>query len=139
MKNWSHSKLKQSIADLYFQGRVFAWHEKTIYGAWLVSLASQFVSSIAVAVTAIHRLFTIRKKILQINLSQEIYSFYSRYMKQGIFHLVHTENIPKTNISWPLIWISTWVYQRVINASFWESFAYVLNGWSPSSMIHGCI
>ena len=40
----------------------------------------------------------------------------------GIVHLVCTQNLPKTNISFPLI------RQGVRNVSFSESFAYVLNG-----------
>ena len=45
-------------------------------------------------------------------------------------HWVHTQNIRKTNISYPLIRTLTCAYQKVRKVSFSNSFAYTLNEWS---------
>ena len=43
---------------------------------------------------------------------------------------IYTQFSKKTNISYSVIRIRTFAYQRVRNVSFSENFAYVLNGKS---------
>ena len=45
----------------------------------------------------------------------------------GIIHLVRTQNIRKTNMSYPLKRTRTYAYQGIKNVNFSEYFAYELN------------
>ena len=45
----------------------------------------------------------------------------------GIIHLVHTENLPVNNISYPVIRTRACAYQGVRNVNFLDNFAYVLD------------
>ena len=73
---------------------------------------------------------TTKRSVFRFLWGHPIWGYFIRHCKRDHPFSSYAKVFRQTNISDPLIRTLTCVYQGVKIISFWEKFAYALNGWS---------